>query len=621
MAASPIGTPGFDDSVLGYSEGPLFDRKQEIHLIYKDKKKSADFVIDVLALANSSRRRGKPAYLLFGVDDSGKVVGIPKQCLHSLDRTLCDRCKDKSIQKLHEDIQDQLIRFIKRYLCIKEDDPNLNVDYEWRTIHSDQTNDYKELCYLRIEHLTYDDHYIHFAHCNNKEIGDKEKVFLKKGECYTRSGSSNVKADPTRLPSYRYIPFVDQKDWNNFLRFYEPHDVTYNIRIYAKTSDSEEVDPKNFILDKINGWKEKWDEDPSALRIVVSGDSGCGKTKILRDICSILSTKARASMDSGLDNQPSEPIPVFASLRDFSFSDHDNLKSYLIQHMKKEGIKFDYHEQPERLFEDPQLKIVFILDGLDEINRERFRSIEQKIVSFFKNHAQNAVIISCRDTYPKHDLPGYKVNILPINKTDKENIIFRYDKIQPVLKEIIFELPYTSSTPLFFQIIEEIYNQYFNEYTYFDDNEMNPKSLSKYYLIELVISSMINRHLQKVNQSGSMFIPISRDGITSILEYISHKSLERKLGIISTNMVKMAEKKHSWNNATDWLIWSGILTNNQRGFSQLKFRDKFLQYFFATRYILRKDLNQQKSLLKSAPEQVKFLFRDFQETGYAHGEI
>ncbi|MFN3762821.1 MAG: hypothetical protein ACK4WK_06450, partial [Anaerolineae bacterium] len=53
-----------------YEETPLRDRKQTIPNLRDDRKK-AEFLRDVIALANTARLWGKPAYLLFGLDDQG----------------------------------------------------------------------------------------------------------------------------------------------------------------------------------------------------------------------------------------------------------------------------------------------------------------------------------------------------------------------------------------------------------------------------------------------------------------------------------------------------------------------------------------------------------------------
>jgi hypothetical protein len=62
-----------------YEETLLRDRKSDFPVLNRkcaEPGKRAEFVRDVIALANTARMTGRPAYLLFGIDNHGKVVGI-----------------------------------------------------------------------------------------------------------------------------------------------------------------------------------------------------------------------------------------------------------------------------------------------------------------------------------------------------------------------------------------------------------------------------------------------------------------------------------------------------------------------------------------------------------------
>ncbi len=58
-----------------YEETPLCDRKANLPNLYRDDEK-AEFLRDVIALANSARSFGKPVRLLFGIDDHGKPADL-----------------------------------------------------------------------------------------------------------------------------------------------------------------------------------------------------------------------------------------------------------------------------------------------------------------------------------------------------------------------------------------------------------------------------------------------------------------------------------------------------------------------------------------------------------------
>lgn len=52
----------------------LADRKREIYAIREDRKKLADFIVDIIALANMSYRHGEVARLLFGINNDRTLV-------------------------------------------------------------------------------------------------------------------------------------------------------------------------------------------------------------------------------------------------------------------------------------------------------------------------------------------------------------------------------------------------------------------------------------------------------------------------------------------------------------------------------------------------------------------
>jgi len=61
----------------GYLETPLRDRKQDLYELHSmDFRKTAEFVRDVIAMANTSRRYGAPAQILFGIDNDTNVIGL-----------------------------------------------------------------------------------------------------------------------------------------------------------------------------------------------------------------------------------------------------------------------------------------------------------------------------------------------------------------------------------------------------------------------------------------------------------------------------------------------------------------------------------------------------------------
>jgi predicted HTH transcriptional regulator len=101
-------------------ERTLSDRKVEIPQIRDNPDKRAEFIRDVIALANASRRRGEPGYLLFGIDDGWNIVGIEGQ---SVKRNLPDDYDPndpRKIEKLQrETIEDAFNKITREYIAPK----------------------------------------------------------------------------------------------------------------------------------------------------------------------------------------------------------------------------------------------------------------------------------------------------------------------------------------------------------------------------------------------------------------------------------------------------------------------------------------------------------------------
>jgi len=60
-------------------EGEFVDRKQKIPVIQGEPKELADFVVDVIAMANMSYRFGRVGRILYGITDKGEIIGVEGQ--------------------------------------------------------------------------------------------------------------------------------------------------------------------------------------------------------------------------------------------------------------------------------------------------------------------------------------------------------------------------------------------------------------------------------------------------------------------------------------------------------------------------------------------------------------
>ena len=100
------------------TEGQLLDRKIELYPLLSSSLKLAEFVKDVIALANSARQRGRNAYLLFGVDDNRNPIGIKGQDIISPPRSNTLKYdNDNDIEKVQGEMIGRVISLkIKEYI-------------------------------------------------------------------------------------------------------------------------------------------------------------------------------------------------------------------------------------------------------------------------------------------------------------------------------------------------------------------------------------------------------------------------------------------------------------------------------------------------------------------------
>jgi predicted HTH transcriptional regulator len=97
----------FEPSVVCNStEGDLQDRKQKLYQILSSKEELAEYIKDLIALANSARMRGRDSYLIFGVTDTDrKIVGIEGQDVRSPARHgSFDQLSDAEIERFQNEI-------------------------------------------------------------------------------------------------------------------------------------------------------------------------------------------------------------------------------------------------------------------------------------------------------------------------------------------------------------------------------------------------------------------------------------------------------------------------------------------------------------------------------------
>jgi len=120
----------------------------------------------------------------------------------------------------------------------------------------------------------------------------------------------------------------------------------------------------------------------SISKYIVLGKPGAGKTTFLKHIC--LETL------SGKIGSPA--LPIFISLKSHSDSDLSLIQSIMKQFSICEME--DFEEFVKHLMKKG--KLLFLLDGLDEVNAHRSKKVIKEINDLSKTYRKNRFIISCR---------------------------------------------------------------------------------------------------------------------------------------------------------------------------------------------------------------------------------
>jgi hypothetical protein len=348
------------------------------------KEGLAEFIRDVISIANAARLRGEPGYLLFGVEDSTMaIVGIEGQCANpsiSLETHTQERINVLNerffAQKLQEYVFPQVVF---EYLRGKVEE--------------------SLVAYLEIiPQATPDPYQV------KTDLGEVKNP-LRIGDCWVRQGESKGQPLSDKDKQYLYpwteVPYIELDNWKMYLRQVEAGIETDIDKLeniwgyqYLRLKDGYELQNKveEFIGSSI-----------SSNLLIIRGRAGSGKSVFLNNLASrsaqILSEELSDKFSSeniniGFQN----PIPIFQSLRSFVIKPGDPLERELLNRLRRPNLlHFQYHaNKPERLFYDHSKSWLIFLDGFDEISPDHRVRTWEEIDRIIRSYPNIKIILTSR---------------------------------------------------------------------------------------------------------------------------------------------------------------------------------------------------------------------------------
>lgn len=384
-----------------FEEIPLRDRKADFPNLLKRgggqerQEKTAEFIRDVISLANAARLWGAPAYLLFGIDDSGTVVGI-----HEHLKVYCTSDKLEAHQ-VQEEARKQVQSLIHEYIKPKIAKSDLRFG---------QKHDHL-VAYLVLPPLPTPEPF-QVA----RPFGKGIKKPLKEAECWIRIGESKSKISPQEISPtedpYRYayaqVPYLLPSQWERYFKT-----VLNDRAIQGAGAISNYLEPTTKDCNSlVSVAKTLLDSDEQRL-LLIRGAAGSGKTTFLQRLVYKYASDGQVRIEGIRKREeflpPSEWIPVFVQLR----HREENVKSvekfteHLLAVIGNQGKFWEERpDYPEKLLERHNMSWLLCLDGFDELEESAQRKFVAMIGEFMQRYPRIKILLTSRPETIQSDWEG-----------------------------------------------------------------------------------------------------------------------------------------------------------------------------------------------------------------------
>ncbi len=404
-----------------YEETLLRDRKAFVEY-WKDSEK-AEFVKDVIALANTARMLGKPAYLILGVRD--KADGTPDDICGISEMFERQIRQGRTEEQAIGAIKRELAGIIHQYIS-----PLLSPDIQFAKHHE------KVIGYVLIRPLIVEPFRV------SKEFRSGRETYLRQGECWLRFGESKhdvaveeLAPDDDKLRyCYAEAPYVLPSIWQRYFEKAQRDTLKLTADAPEESAYQELRSDKGTPISKIVGDffaqnDERW--------LILQGAAGCGKSLFLQRLANSLAQNGEQEMRDAQRLEQFVPpngfIPVYYQLRDLTPQARADSARFtrtlcnLLASLWQDNRNGRKPSQPERLFDNLRLHWLIVLDGLDEIGaRERRCEFLRTLTEFMHTYPRLRVILTTRPGLPLHNEQAKLVEIAPLDEKQVEDFLMAY---------------------------------------------------------------------------------------------------------------------------------------------------------------------------------------------------
>jgi len=425
-----------------YEETALRDRKSDFPCMSSPDKK-AEFLRDFIALSNTARMLGRPAYLLYGLSDN-----IPPD--------LCDiqeylgEYGEGGAERIWEIARNRIGQAVESYV------QPVGASFELK--HSRISG--RLVAYLIIHPQATEEPF-----CVRRSL--KARRGLVAGQSWIRFGES--KADISNRLSLGAAPW--QYCW---ARAPYPLPSAW-LRLYQGLLDDRaliealSIEPYQKLCTtsgaSLDAEVEDLLKDEEQL-LVVYGPAGCGKSAWIRRLVYTMAEAGEAAVQQMREREdfstPPSRLPVYFPLRSASFENSTQLARDIVREANRYGGLWDSEpSEPELLLGGLKLNWLVCFDGLDEIwDYALQRSFLGMLRTLMRRYPKLEVVLTTRpDCIVPNDL-GRQVTVVPLTPGQVESFLAHY--VDDLTYQSIMSLIESSedlgklcSVPLFLSAVSE----------------------------------------------------------------------------------------------------------------------------------------------------------------------